>query len=101
MGIPKLNRYLNDNCNKGSIKKTHLKILKGKTLVIDTSIYLYKFISNGDLLEQMYLFISILKSYDIKPIFIFDGKDRSIITSIVGVLSSASTFGRKYPLSIL
>ena len=74
MGIPKLNRYLNDNCNKGSIKKTHLKTLKGKTLVIDTSIYLYKFISNGDLLEQMYLFISILKSYDIIPIFIFDGK---------------------------
>ena len=74
MGIPKLNRYLNDNCSKQSIKKTHLKTLKGKTLVIDTSIYLYKFISNGDLLEQMYLFISILKSYDIIPIFIFDGK---------------------------
>lgn len=74
MGIPKLNRYLSDNCKKGTIKKVHLSELSGKILVIDVSIYLYKFLNQGDLIENMYLFISILKQYNIIPIFIFDGK---------------------------
>lgn len=74
MGIAKLNKYFTDNCNKDAIKKIHLKELKSKIIVIDVSIYMYKFLSNGDLIEQMYLFISILKNYSIIPIFIFDGK---------------------------
>jgi hypothetical protein len=74
MGIKNLNRFLLDNCNKKSITKIHLSKLSGKELVIDVSIYLYKFLSEDALLENMYLFISILKKYDIKPIFIFDGK---------------------------
>jgi len=74
MGIPKLNKYLTERCTNKSIKKTHLSKLSGKILVIDTSIYMYKFISHGELLEDMYLFISILLSYSIKPVFIFDGK---------------------------
>lgn len=51
-----------------------MKHLSGKTVVIDTSIYLYKFHSDNALMENMYLFISILKSYKITPVFIFDGK---------------------------
>ena len=74
MGIKHLNRFLLDNCNKKSITKIHLSKLTGRTLVIDVSIYLYKFLSENALLENMYLFISILKKYDITPIFIFDGK---------------------------
>lgn len=74
MGIPKLNKYLIENCNSKCICKTHISKLKGKKLAIDTSIYLYKFISRGELLEDMYLFISILLSYNITPVFIFDGK---------------------------
>lgn len=74
MGIKHLNRFLLDNCNKKSITKIHLSKLSGRTLVIDVSIYLYKFLSENALLENMYLFISILKKYDITPIFIFDGK---------------------------
>jgi hypothetical protein len=74
MGIKNLNRFLLDNCNKKSITKIHLSKLKGKKLVIDVSIYLYKFLSENALMENMYLFISILKLYDIEPIFIFDGK---------------------------
>lgn len=74
MGIPKLNRYLSDTCSDKSIKKIHLSLLKDKIIVIDVSIYLYKFACYGDLMEQMYLFISILRYYNIKPIFIFDGK---------------------------
>jgi flap endonuclease-1 len=74
MGIKNLNRFLLDNCNKKSITKIHLSKLTGKKLVIDVSIYLYKFLSENALMENMYLFISILKKYNISPIFIFDGK---------------------------
>lgn len=74
MGIKNLNRFLMDNCSKKSIKKVHLKTFSNKTIVIDTSIYLYKFMSENALLENMYLLISILRSYNITPIFIFDGK---------------------------
>jgi len=74
MGIRCLNKFLQDNCTKKSIYKIELSELQGKTVVVDTSIYMYKFISEDALLENMYLFISILKKYEIHPIFIFDGK---------------------------
>tara|TARA_B110000093_G_C12962405_1_gene407972 strand:+ start:1353 stop:2330 length:978 start_codon:yes stop_codon:yes gene_type:complete len=74
MGIKNLNKYLLDKCNKTSIQKIHLSKISGKTIVIDTSIYLYQFVSMNALLENMYLMISLLKNYDITPIFIFDGK---------------------------
>jgi hypothetical protein len=74
MGIKNLNKFLIDNCTNKSIQKIHLSVLKNKTVVIDTSIYLYKFQTENALLENMYLFISILKKYKIIPIFIFDGK---------------------------
>jgi 5'-3' exonuclease len=74
MGIKNLNRFLRDNCTKRAIHKVNLKYFANKIVVIDTSIYLYKFMGEGALMENMYLFISILKSYNITPIFIFDGK---------------------------
>jgi 5'-3' exonuclease len=74
MGIKDLNRFLYENCTKKSIRKIHLNYLTNKTIVIDTSIYLYKYSSEGLLMENMYLLISILKYYKIVPIFIFDGK---------------------------
>lgn len=74
MGIKYLNRFLRDNCTKKSIRKTHLKQFANKTIVIDTSIYLYKFMSENALIENMYLLISIFKTYKITPLFIFDGK---------------------------
>jgi hypothetical protein len=74
MGIKNLNRFLRDNCSKKAITKKHLSYFKNKTVVVDTSIYLYKFASEGSLMESMYLFISVLKSYRITPLFIFDGK---------------------------
>ena len=63
-----------DNCTPNSIEKKHLGLFQGKTLVIDTSIYLYKFMGDGQLIEQMYLMISIFLHYKITPIFVFDGK---------------------------
>jgi len=74
MGIKSLNRFLCTNCTKKSIDKINLKELRNKKVVIDTSIYLYKFMSEGNLMENMYLFISILLHYQIIPLFIFDGK---------------------------
>jgi len=74
MGIRCLNKFLQDNCTAKSIYKIGLDVLRGKRVVIDTSIYMYKYIGEDALLENMYLFISILKNYDIYPIFIFDGK---------------------------
>ena len=44
MGIPKLNKLLLEKCeNTELIKKINLHELSGKTIAIDTSIYLYKF----------------------------------------------------------
>jgi len=74
MGIKHLNRFLQNNCTTNAIRKTHLSEFKNKSVVIDTSIYLYKFITDNMLLENIYLFISVLKKYEITPIFIFDGK---------------------------
>jgi len=74
MGIKHLNKFLMDNCSKNAIRKINLSELSGKTLVIDTSIYLYRFIADNLLIENLYLFISILKINKITPIFIFDGK---------------------------
>ena len=74
MGIKSLNRYLLERCSKRSINKQHLREYANKTLVIDTSIYMYKFAAEDALIENMYLMISIFKKYHITPIFIFDGK---------------------------
>ena len=74
MGIKYLNRFFLDNCKKKSISKTHLKSFSGKTIVVDTSIYLYKYAVDNAIVENMFLLISIFKKYNIKPIFIFDGK---------------------------
>jgi flap endonuclease-1 len=74
MGIKNLNSYLIDRCSKNAIRKSQLKIAEGKTIVIDTSIYMYKYMTQNSLIEYMYLMISILLEYKITPIFVFDGK---------------------------
>lgn len=74
MGIRYLNRFLLNNCSHQSIHKICLKYLYGKTVVVDTSIYMYKFMEKGALLENMYQMISIFRKYNIIPVFVFDGK---------------------------
>jgi len=73
MGIKYLNKYLVTNC-KDAITLTHMQELKNKTIVIDISIYLYKFQMSGSLIENMYLMLSLFDHYAITPIFVFDGK---------------------------
>jgi hypothetical protein len=74
MGIKHLNRLLLSQCSDRSIRNVHLSDLAKKTVVIDTSIYLYKFLEKNALLENIYLMINVLQKYNILPVFIFDGK---------------------------
>ena len=74
MGIPKLNSYLMQHCSKQSIDKKHLSTFSGKTIAIDTSIYLYKFAANNGIIQSLYQMIQTFNCYNMKPIFIFDGK---------------------------
>ena len=76
MGIPNLNKLFLEK-SKTNINKIHLKEIANKTIVIDTSIYLYKFMGQEKFIENFYLMVSIFLYYDIIPIFIFDGKPPS------------------------
>ena len=73
MGIKFLNRFLRDE-SPNAIKFLSLRELSGKKIAVDISIYMYKYASDGNLIENMYLMLSIFKHYNIIPIFIFDGK---------------------------
>ena len=73
MGIQHLNAYFRKYASAKSIKKIGLNELAGKKVVIDTSIYLYRFMSEGALLENMYSMIAIFQQNNITPIFVFDG----------------------------
>ena len=52
MGIKYLNRFLKENCSKNSIRKINLNQLESKTIVIDASIYMYKYIAENALIEN-------------------------------------------------
>lgn len=73
MGIRYLNRFLKENASQ-SIKFCNLAELSGKKIAVDISIYMYRFASDGTLIENMYLMLSVFRHYNIIPIFIFDGK---------------------------
>lgn len=74
MGIKHLNKFLNAKCSNGSIVTQHINKIKNKKIVIDTSIYMYKFLGEDALMEYMYILITMFMKYNITPIFVFDGK---------------------------
>ena len=73
MGIKHLNKFIKTNCSD-CLTTISLKDLSGKEIAIDASIYLYRFISEDCLIENIYLMNSLFKKYNITPIFVFDGK---------------------------
>jgi flap endonuclease-1 len=73
MGIRTLNKFLQDKC-ESSISCIKLSELSGKKIAVDISIYLYKFLGDNVLLENLYLMISIFRENNITPVFVFDGK---------------------------
>jgi len=73
MGIKNLNKFLRSEC-KRSIHFISVSELSGKKIAVDISVYMYKFESDGNLIESIYLMLSIFRNYNIIPIFVFDGK---------------------------
>jgi hypothetical protein len=73
MGIRFLNRFLKENASP-SIKLCRLAELSGKKIAVDISIYMYRFASDDNLIENIYLMLSVFRYYNIIPIFVFDGK---------------------------
>lgn len=74
MGIKGLNHFLRNACAE-HIRQVQLWELRGKTIAIDTSIYLYKFSGDGsELIDGFYHMISVFKYNKIVPLFVFDGK---------------------------
>ena len=73
MGINGLNIWLRKNTKSG-IGEIFISDLNGKTIVIDISIYLYRFKSENNLIDGLYEMLLLLLSHNIKPIVIFDGK---------------------------
>jgi len=78
MGIRGLNTYFKKHASSESIKKVPVSFFKGKTLVVDTSIYLYKFLEDGCLLENMYSFVTQCILEKITLLFVFDNKPNEI-----------------------
>ena len=74
MGIKYLNKFLRNECRGENIKLINFAELSGKKIAVDISIYLYKFIGDGLLIENMYLMLALFRYNNITPIFIFDGK---------------------------
>ena len=74
MGIQYLNSYIKKNVGEESLVKISLKMLENKTIAIDISIYLYRYLAEGELIENIYNMLSIFYYYKIIPIFVFDGK---------------------------
>jgi hypothetical protein len=72
MGIVQLLKFIKNHCN-GYSKTIQLTELAGKTIVIDTSIYMYKFKIKGELFENFYLLCMLLLEQSIIPVFVFDG----------------------------
>ena len=73
MGIKHLNQFLRTECS-GAIKTIGLNELSGKTVVVDASIFMYRFVADNALMENMYSMMSFFKINNVTAVFIFDGK---------------------------
>lgn len=72
MGVRHLNKYITSHCS--GIQSIELASLSHKKIVIDTSIYLYKYKATDSLLYNMEKMLKLFSSLSICPIFVFDGK---------------------------
>ena len=72
MGIQYLNRHLRTKCFN-EINQIPLSDLKGKKIAVDASIYMYRYEGDGGLIDGIYQLISLLRYYEIIPVFVFDG----------------------------
>ena len=73
MGIHLLTTFLR-NLRKNGSYKTNLSNLAGKRIVVDASIYLYRFKAMDALIENIYLLCTLFRVNNISALFVFDGK---------------------------
>jgi hypothetical protein len=73
MGIRNLNKLLQTKCST-AITTVEFKDLATKRIAVDASIYMYRFLAEDALLENIYLMVSLFRHHDIHPVFVFDGK---------------------------
>jgi len=72
MGVKLLNAFLNKH---GLIqRKTNMKYLYGKKIVIDTNNYIYEFLSSDNLVNGFIDMCELFLKFNIIPLFVFDGK---------------------------
>lgn len=93
MGVRFLNRLIQSKCpasvsmsgtgTAAAIERIHFEQLRGKKVAVDISIYIYRFLAEGALLENMYLLASIFRYYDINAIFVFDGPPPAQKTDVI------------------
>lgn len=78
MGVKGLLKFVS-HCKR----QTNLSELNGKTLLVDTSIYMYRFLKERSLYPDMLTLMNLFNVNNITPIFVFDGtyseKKKSII----------------------
>ena len=74
MGIKNLNSLIEKHSSNGKTKR-HLSSFGDKVMAIDTNVYLYKYLyGKSNHIDGMFFMINKFKKFNIKPIFIFDGK---------------------------
>ena len=73
MGIKHLNQFVRQEC-PDAIRHITFADLAGKIVVVDASIYMYRFLADQALLENMYTMVSLLQMHGVVPVYIFDGK---------------------------
>ena len=73
MGIKNINKLLRAKCNKG-ISSISISKFANQIIFIDTSIFMYRYKHSGNLETNFVQLINKLLQFNIKPIFIFDGK---------------------------
>lgn len=78
MGVKLLTSLFKNYKQNHGIKEITLDKLTGKKIVIDIFIYLYKYLKEERLLENIYLMCFIFRKYNITPLFVFDGYDIDI-----------------------
>ena len=72
MGVRYLNKFISNRC-KPALSHRLLSDYEGQTIVVDTSIYMYKYLGENTLMESMYFMMAQFRYYNITPIFVFDG----------------------------
>jgi hypothetical protein len=74
MGVKFLKNYINANCI--GVRKCNLNEFSNKRIVVDASIYLYKYKGQQMLVNGIINLIGLFAEHNISPVFVFDGKPK-------------------------